>query len=233
MKIFNKGFNFNQDGPGNRLVYHLSGCNMRCWWCANPEGFECNSGTHISVDEIVNECLNCLPMFFSQGGVTFTGGECTVQFDELFSVLQKLKEYGINTAVETNGTCSRLPELLPFIDYLIMDFKHFDDDELIKFTGQNTAIIKRNYEWNCANKIKQHIRIPLINGVNTDNPFGFVDYFKMFDNSNTVFEFIKYHEFGKKKWQTEYKITNGFVSDEKVQEFVCLFEKNNLKVVRT
>ena len=36
--VFQKGFNYSQDGPGNRLVYHLSGCSLRCPWCSNPEG---------------------------------------------------------------------------------------------------------------------------------------------------------------------------------------------------
>ena len=38
IRVFQKGFNYRQDGRGNRLVWHLQGCNMRCPWCANPEG---------------------------------------------------------------------------------------------------------------------------------------------------------------------------------------------------
>ena len=37
IKYFQKGFNYSQDGPGNRLVYHLHGCNLRCPFCQNYE----------------------------------------------------------------------------------------------------------------------------------------------------------------------------------------------------
>ena len=37
--------------------------------------------------------------------------------------------------------------------------------------------IKNNFEANCKNERQQHIRIPLINGINTDNPEEFAKYF--------------------------------------------------------
>lgn len=233
MRIFGKGFNFSQDGPGNRLVYHLSGCNMRCLWCSNPEGLFATAGEDYSVSQIVEECISCKPMYFSGGGVTFTGGEATLQFDELFEALKQLKSNGIHTAVETNGTCEKLSELLFYVDYLIMDFKHYDSEVLKKFTGVGNEAVKKNFEKNCLIGRQQHIRIPLINGVNADNPKDFAEYFSRFNTDNTCFEFLPYHEYGKDKWKTEYKMVNGFISEKTLKDFIKTFELYGLKVVTT
>lgn len=233
MKIFQKGFNFSQDGPGNRLVYHLQGCNMRCIWCSNPEGMKADGGKDCTPADIIEECKRSRMMFFSGGGVTFTGGEATLQYDELLSVLKLLKAEGIHTAIETNGTSKRLSELSAYIDYLIMDFKHYDGEKLKAYTGVGNEIIKFNFENNCRNKIRQHIRIPLIKGFNAENPDGFISYFTAFDTQNTVFEFLPYHEYGRDKWTDEYKVKDGFVSKETVVEFETKFRENSLTVVRT
>ena len=233
MRIFGKGFNFSQDGPGNRLVYHLAGCNMHCPWCSNADGLSVNAGKEYSTKEILNECISCKPMFFSGGGVTFTGGEATLQHDELLLLLQKLKNVGINTALETNGTSQYLFELLDFVDYLIMDFKHYDGEILKEYTGIGIEQIKKNYENNCNSGRQQHIRIPLINGVNTDVPHKFAEYFSSFDTSNTVFEFFPYHEYGKEKWKGNYKIHNGFITKEILEQFINTFKTYGLKIITT
>ncbi|MEE0945618.1 MAG: radical SAM protein [Acutalibacteraceae bacterium] len=233
MKIFGKGFNFGQDGPGNRLVYHLSGCNMRCIWCSNPDGMERDAGKDYSSDQLLKECISCKPMFFSGGGVTFTGGEATLQTNELLELLKKLKKENIHTAIETNGTSPRLNELLPFIDYLIMDFKHVDSEILKKFTGVGNENIKRNFENNCKTGRQQHIRIPLINGVNADCPQAFAEYFSKFNTENTVFEFLSYHEYGKEKWKTEYKVKNGFITADILKNYTETFKHYGLKTVTT
>ncbi|MBE7024173.1 MAG: radical SAM protein [Ruminococcaceae bacterium] len=233
MRIFNKGFNFGQDGPGNRLVYHMQGCNMRCIWCSNPEGMPQKGGKKYTVEELFDECKRSRMMFFSGGGVTFTGGEATTQFAELVTLLKMLKEEKIHTCIETNGTAKELSILLQYIDYLIMDFKHFDNEELKRYTGVGNEIIKRNFEENCKLGRQQHIRIPLINGINTENPKGFAGYFSKFDTSNTVFEFLTYHEYGKEKWCEEYQVKNGFVPEETLNKFKEIFINHNLKLITT
>ena len=114
-----------------------------------------------------------------------------------------------------------------------MDFKHYDSDILKKYTGIGNETIKKNFEKNCKNGRKQHIRIPLINGINTDNPEGFAEYFSKFDTNNTVFEFLPYHEYGKEKWTEEYKVENGFVSDKTLKNFKEIFINHNLKLITT
>jgi len=233
MKIFNKGFNFGQDGPGNRLVYHLQGCNMHCIWCSNPEGMNLSGGKEYSVEALFDEVKRSRPMFFSGGGVTFTGGEATIQHTELNTLLKMLKEENIHTCIETNGTSPKLCELLPYIDYFIMDFKHYESETLKKYTDVGNEVIKKNFEENCLNGRQQHIRIPLINGINTESPEGFAEYFSKFNTENTVFEFLKYHEYGKEKWTEEYRVKDGFVSDDALKKFVNVFTDHNLKIITT
>lgn len=233
MKIFQKGFNFGQDGPGNRLVYHLQGCNMRCIWCSNPEGMSLNGGKEYSVEALLEECLRSRMMFYGGGGVTFTGGEATMQAEELLKLLKGLKAAGIHTAIETNGTSPRLGELLPYIDYLIMDFKHYDSEVLRKYTCVGNEQIKKNYKEICRQNRQVHIRIPLINGINTESPEGFAAYLASVENPGAVYEFLPYHEYGKDKWTKEYQIQDGFVAPEVVQQFKAVFQAYGLRVITT
>ena len=233
MNIFQKGFNFGQDGPGNRLVYHLQGCNMRCPWCSNPEGMDKNPShmrehnknrTEITVDGLVDEILRSRAMFFGGGGVTLTGGEPTLQFDEVFELLKKLTEEKINTCVETNGSHKRLAELAPFINHLIIDLKHTNERTHIEFTGITAETTKKNIIKAAECGVDLTVRIPLINGFNATNTDAedFRKFFSQLDKSKFKAELLPYHEYGKDKWaknHMEYKMQDGFVTDEQIAEF--------------
>lgn len=269
LKIMQKGFNYSQDGPGNRLVYHLQGCNMRCPWCANPEGLsvkgtlmhvkDANSGrikekmscSECSVENLVEEVQRSRMMFFENGGVTFTGGEPTLQFEPLKRLMKQLKELGIHIAMENNGTNPRLEELLPYIDYLIMDFKHPDENIHKQVTGVSNEITKKNLIRILETGRQIAVRIPLIHGFNdTDDALqGFVEFFSEYavsKNSTSdavnktgemiTLEILPYHEYGKEKWLQcglEYAVEDGFVSEERVQLFEETFRKTGINVIHT
>lgn len=240
IKYFEKGFNFSQDGPGNRLVYHLQGCNMLCPWCSNPEGIDFSApAPHEEwTDNIVLECKDAEMMFFDGGGVTLTGGEPTMQLRAVRELFEKLKSEGINTALETNGTHRLLPELFDITDFLIIDCKHYDNEKHERFTGIGNKTILENLALAAASRSQLLIRTPLIGGFNADmaDAEKFVELFNDLQLKSCSFELLKYHEYGKVKWKKNsmsYKMKNAFVSDEVYKHFIDTYKNHGLNIIRT
>ena len=238
LAVFQKGFNYAQDGRGNRLVYHLWGCNLHCPWCSNPEGMEFSDLPGTPVPEIVDEALSCRPMFFDGGGVTFTGGECTCQFDALCEALTLLKQADISTAIETNGTTVRLPELFGLVDELIVDCKHYDPGIHLRVLGASNETILSNISAAAAEHPDLLIRIPLIGGFNAseEDMERFAELFLRLGASKARFELLPYHEYGKDKWAKcgrEYTVRDAFVSPEQREKNEDILRRHGLTVVRT
>ena len=234
MKVLHKGFNYSQDGPGNRLVYHLQGCNFACKWCSNADTIPRDNpeSKDIPITDIFNEKIRSKMMSFDGGGVTFTGGEATLQADELLSLLKMLKSEGIHTCIETNASSDRFPEFCEDVDYLIVDVKHYDNDLHYKWVGKPLDCVVKNIGYAFGTGRQIHIRIPVINGVNV-NPESFSDFFSKFNTDNAVFEFLAYHEYGKDKWLGKYQIENGFVGNDVINDFMQTFNRYGLKTVST
>ena len=238
IKYFQKGFNFSQDGQGNRLVYHLQGCNLKCPWCSNPEGMRPDGGISVTTEALADEAERCRPMFFEGGGVPFTGGECTVQFEALKDALSRLTRRGISTAIETNGTSPLLPELFALIDELIIDCKHYDDEVHRRFTGIGNRRIIENLRAAVSRHPNVLIRVPLIGGFNAseDDFRNFSELFAGWNTPNVRVELLLYHEYGRSKWEKsgmEYTVRDAFVAEEERIKFESILRDRGLSVVRT
>jgi len=246
MHLFKRGFSFAVDGPGNRLVYHLRGCNFRCPWCANPECFLPFEGPGTPIEEILKEAEQARPLYIAGGGVTFTGGEPTCQFGALKEALEGLKERNIHTCVESNASHPGLPALFPLIDLLILDCKHYDDALHRRWTGQgneqvlaniralskNDKNLSRNDKTGGPNLSRNDkkilVRIPLVGGVNAapEDAAAFAALFKTLGEFPV--EVLRYHEFGKPKWEQqgmEYTMRGAGVSDAQAREFQSKLEQ--------
>ncbi len=243
IRIFQKGFNYSQDGPGNRLVYHLSGCNLKCPWCSNPEGLTVNEKSiSLCVDDIVKEAASCRMMFIDGGGVTLTGGEVTCQSDAVFTLLNELKNNNIHTCIETNASLPLCEKIFETVDYMIADFKSPVAQKLKRITGATLEDVKKNLLFRARLKKPLLVRIPLINGFNTgeENARLFADFFELLKKENggesLFFEILTYHEYGKEKFEKqglEYTVENGFVSPEDVKCLLSELNKKNLNVINT
>ncbi len=231
--VFEKGFNYSQDGPGNRLVYHLSGCNMFCPWCSNPEGMT-KTGKEYDTSEIISEIVSSMPMFFDGGGVTFTGGECTLQGDAICKIIDALPD--VDFCIESNATTDNFLSVAKKCDTVIIDYKSPDEEKLMSVTGGNLGKIEENIR--LIEKEKYiHIRIPLIHDFNDDEPSsdGFIHFFSLLKGNFDV-ELLPYHEYGKEKWQKlgkEYTVTDGHVKKETISKFIDKLKANSIKVIKT
>ena len=232
LHIFQKGFNYSQDGPGNRLVYHLSGCSLSCPWCSNPEGKPHGAGTAHSVEALVAEAVSARPMFFEGGGVTLTGGEVTEQFEGVQAFLSALKAEGIHTCVETNGTHPRLPQLAELVDYLIMDIKHPDDAVHKAIIGASNRTVLANLE--ALSHRQLAVRIPLIGGFNDGAAQQFA---ALLRGRDITLEVLRYHEYGRDKYKAlgiPYPMTDrARISDEAYLAFTQTLKDAGIRVIHT
>lgn len=142
-------------------------------------------------------------MFFDGGGVTLTGGEVTMQPDSVKELLKRLKESGVDTCIETNGTSPRLYELFPYLDHLIMDVKHYDAKKHAAVTGLRNDNVFENVTAALDKGVELSLRIPLISGFNASlsDAALFAELFgKLGVIGRATVELLPYHEYGKDKY---------------------------------
>lgn len=138
----------------------------------------------------------------SGGGITLSGGECTMQSDFCSALLKKVKEMGFNTAVETCGYCSEksMEQILEHTDFILFDIKHFDENMHRKYTGAGLEQILRNLAcaaWSGRDLI---LRYPYIPGVNaSEEMYDWVSHLARKYKAREI-HILPFHQLGQSKW---------------------------------
>ncbi|MEU3254156.1 pyruvate formate-lyase-activating protein [Streptomyces sp. NPDC006997] len=130
------------DGPGTRFVLFVSGCPLRCLYCANPDTWHMRDGKDATVDEVMAE-IDKYRAFLTTagGGVTITGGEALLQPAFTGALLRRCKEAGLHTALDTSGFLGARASdaLLADTDLVLLDIKSFNAATYRKLTGGELA----------------------------------------------------------------------------------------------
>jgi pyruvate formate lyase activating enzyme len=150
---------------------HRDSC-VRCTTCASvcPGKGLRRIGTHYSAETLSEILLRDLPFYrHSAGGVTLSGGECTLYPNYLESLLKRLKEKGVHVVLETSGYFNYhtfKDKILPFVDLIFYDLKIADPEAHKNYTGKSNRRILRNLRWLMQEQgVEIHPRIPLIPGI--------------------------------------------------------------------
>ncbi len=175
---------------------------------------------------------------FSGGGVTFSGGEATMQADILRELAYKLYDQGIDLAIETSGyfDFDEVKDILQKINLIFVDIKHMDDSKHRYYTGISNEKILGNIARFNELKVPIVVRIPLVDGVNSDlaNIRKTAEFVK-----NNIYEpkleLLPYHSFGDSKYEAlglekpsrQFKTT----SSEYLEELKEIVENEGVEVV--
>ena len=247
------------DGPGIRTTVFFKGCPLKCYWCHNPEGIgKCpvNILKNVKLDGItyeqqevvgkvvtLSEVMNIIRkdrvfMDESGGGVTFSGGEPTLQSDFLLALLKTCQNEGIHTAVDTNGYASEtvIKKIMPFTDIFLFDLKHHDPEKHIKSTGASNDLILKNLQLLVKKGKSVNIRIPVVPGFNFNNKdlSAMLALLNVYKGSIEQINLLPYHTLGKNKYKRlgmklNMDNVNG-LKEEDLKDTKKLFEQEGFTV---
>ncbi len=127
-------------------------------------------GRYYPIDELEELLLRDRSFYrHSGGGVTLSGGECTLHAEHLEELLQRLKSSGIQVLVETSGFFDYdrfRARILPHLDEIYYDLKLADPRDHIRWIGRPNSLILRNFRRLIREKkVKVTPRIPLVPGI--------------------------------------------------------------------
>ncbi len=173
-------------------------CIKECYTDAlKPSNYE------ISKDKLFKIIQRDRRFWGDKGGVTLTGGEPLLQIDFATEVLKRCYESYIHTAIET---CGNIPwinfeKVLPYLDWIFFDLKHFDNNLHKEATGVGNALIIENAQ-RIAKEFPGRLifRLPLIPGFNDsdENIGSFIRFLKVVGRDEI--NILPLHHLGREKY---------------------------------
>ncbi|MCC5463823.1 pyruvate formate-lyase-activating protein [Pelosinus baikalensis] len=211
------------DGQGIRYVLFLSGCQLRCRFCHNPDTWQqgCQS---ITTEQILKDLLHYRHFYdASSGGITASGGEPLLQSQFLAELFSSCQSHNIHTTIDTAGYYDQkhLTAVLPYTNAALFSIKAVDPQKHRWLAGFDNQQILENLNY-VAQSIPITLRYVIIPGLTNS----LEDLQALAGLVHTLpalvpVELLPYHSLGRHKWKTlNMKYTLDDVPDATTQDIV-------------
>lgn len=156
---------------GGGEISHIRDSCTGCGRCAGacPNGALAICGETWGADGLMAEILKDSHYYeASNGGATFSGGECLLYPQFLAGLLWRCGGAGVHTAVETalNVPWANVEPAIPLTGLFLADVKHMDGAAHRRHTGAGNGLILKNLERLSARHHNVVVRVPLVPSVN-------------------------------------------------------------------
>ena len=199
------------DGPGTRYVIFVQGCPMRCAYCHNPDTWEMNKGTEMTVKEVLKSFYHNTA-FYKAGGVTVTGGEPMMQLDFLIELFTELHEGGFHTCIDTSGivyqpenekVMDKIEKLMDVTDLVMLDIKHIDPKKHEELTAHSNEQILAFARYLDKKGIPIWIRHVIVPGITLYKEYleRLGEFMATLSNVKAL-DVLPYHSMGKVKYES-------------------------------
>ena len=161
------------DGEGKRTgqlttFIRLAGCNLRCCYCDTAYSFNVNNAVEMSVEDIVQQCLDV-----GFHNITLTGGEPLIH-EDVKALIFDLCARGFQVNIETNGS-------VDLTEFIYMRYKYdlnmfFTVDYKTLYSGMNNKMNRLSFEDLAFEK--DIVKCVVANREDMDDALAYLDSFK-------------------------------------------------------
>ena len=178
-------------------------CIQVCPHCSSPKI------RWMTPDEVMQEVHRSAPYI---SGITCSGGECTLRYEFMLELFQKVKEIDKTCLIDSNGSFDfeKDPRILAYCDGVMLDVKAVDPEWHKTLTGADRDMVMKNLNYLLSAGKLYEVRTVIFPDRDKENEET-VRYVSEIIQDKCIYKIIRYRPFGVRKenqktlgeWTTE------------------------------
>lgn len=196
----------------NHVIWHKEKC-RQCDTCIHTCPYSSSPKIkEMSVEELVHEVKKVSSYI---RGISVSGGECMLNTDFLLPFFKEIKKLNLSIFVDSNGSVlfENYPELMQYIDKVMLDVKAYDNHFHHYLCHSNNTIVLKNLDYLLKENKLYEVRTVLLPDFEKENQDTITHISKIIQD-HCIYKLICYRPYGVRKEESELIGTHSYNLDK-------------------